>query len=263
MVNSLPVVPGIGYHHPCVAQEVPMRSLLATGLALAVLTVALTTHAADQEPPLGTITVGVDPTVYEVVSLGVIGWNDTGVVRFVVEPTGCGTGDLTVCLMEPSDSNTVAVFDATNGHLVKVHPGKLWRVTPAVICHEFGHFLGLRWNADGSVYHRDGYLSCMRGDGQGPAAPDALDLVALGFPDAPASPATLSALCPAPLAAHVAQYGGSTDGTWIPMADALVWFDFTQGRITEVVRPLLDGGVESFSITDEPSDDGWVVAFRG
>jgi hypothetical protein len=66
--------------------------------------------------------------------------------------------------------------------------------------------------------------------------------------------------CP-PLLADFVERGQTQDGTWIPMSDAFVWFDFTQGRITQVARPLEDGTVKSFTLTEDHSDDSWMLAF--
>lgn len=67
--------------------------------------------------------------------------------------------------------------------------------------------------------------------------------------------------CPLPLAEFVAA-AGTTDGAWIPMADAIVWFDFAQGRITQAARQdESPDGWKVFTITDDPSDDQWMFAF--
>jgi hypothetical protein len=149
--------------------------------------------------------VGVDPNVYEIVAAGAQGWNDTGHVYFDVQPTGCGTGHITFCYQGWLYPNSVAAFslEHANPWLIGLNASLAHLFTPAVACHEFGHFLGLRYFADGSIYHRSDNLSCMTdGSLTMPAYPDTIDLTNLGW-------------SVVPVVEESVIEGPSHDGTWI------------------------------------------------
>ena len=117
------------------------------------------------------IRVGVDPALYDIVVSGVQGWNATN-LEFIVEPTGCGTGDVTFC-WGTAQPDWVAWYDV-GGNVIHVNAASHYAMTPAVACHELGHWLGLH-------YHRSDYTSCMSDPSPTVASPDNYDIRNLGL----------------------------------------------------------------------------------
>lgn len=157
-----------------------MRRFLACVALLCVLFASPLTAASTQQPPLGSFVVGADPAILGIVQEGVVGWNATGAVAFsVVE--GCGVGDVFFCIEPTERADSIAGWNIVPGNRISVNPGMMHLFEPSTVCHELGHFLGLRWFADGSIYHRSDGLSCMSvWSPDRPAAPDAIDLANLG-----------------------------------------------------------------------------------
>jgi hypothetical protein len=145
---------------------------MRTWIALVIITVLwapVSVSAGD------TIVVGVDPELYEVTVAGTEGWNATGHVTFVVEASGCGTGDVTVCLVWWEPGWHLACNGCTPGMpRIDVDAYDLAVIEPADLCHELGHYLGL-------TYHRSDYLSCMSNPSATVNSPDDVDLANLGW----------------------------------------------------------------------------------
>jgi hypothetical protein len=168
------------------------RLALVVVVLLGLLVGHRTTSA---QPPLGTLTVGADPAILGIVQQGVVGWNNTGVVSFVVVE-GCGVGDVYFCIQPTQHPDAMAEWDFVQTSLIRVNPNLLHLFASGSVCHELGHFLGLRWYADGSVYHRSDGLSCMSVGPGKPDHPDSVDLASLGFaevgPTGPEHPPVIS-----------------------------------------------------------------------
>lgn len=122
-----------------------------------------------------TIVIGAEPTLYDVMVAGAEVWNATGIVTFIVEPTGCGTGHITVCYASWGPGGWVAAYDYAIGvvYFDADDPGWINTITA---CHELGHVLGI-W-LDG---HRSDGLSCMTDPNPTVPYPDAADLAYLGY----------------------------------------------------------------------------------
>lgn len=127
------------------------------------------------------ITVGVDPSIYAIVVDGVAGWNLTANVQFDVQDTGCGTGDLTFCIVPHDGDLGWVAWYTIGGNVIDVDSADVDYIDGGDICHEIGHYLGLQFFADGSIYHRHDYTSCMSDPGPRPPYPDDTDLQNLGF----------------------------------------------------------------------------------
>jgi hypothetical protein len=188
-----------------------MRRLLLIVL-LAASAVVVVPPSAAQGPPLGTFVVGADPAIAGVVAEGVAGWNATGAVTFVVAG-GCGEGDVFFCIQPTQHADAMAEWDFVQTSLIRVNPAMLHLFAAGSVCHELGHFLGLRWYADGSVYHRSDFQSCMSVGPGKPAYPDAVDLAFLGVSQgAQGAPAVASGRGNAPVVALPST--GSGPGSW-------------------------------------------------
>ena len=149
-------------------------SIRRTILALVLITAAL----PDTTTAQGGIVVGVEPEMYPTVTAGVQGWNAAG-VGFIVQPTGCGTGDVTFCYSNDpwavgGDASWIAWYPpGTN--TIYVSTVSPYAFTAQTACHELGHWLGLH-------YHRRDYASCMNDPGPGaPSWPDSTDIANLGL----------------------------------------------------------------------------------
>lgn len=124
------------------------------------------------------VVVGVEPEMYDTVVAGVQGWNAAG-VGFVVEATGCGTGDVTFCYSaDPwsfgfTEQNTA--WYVIGGNTIYISTVTPYAFIPETACHELGHWLGLH-------YHREETTTCMNTvAANGPASPDDTDLANLGL----------------------------------------------------------------------------------
>jgi hypothetical protein len=115
--------------------------------------------------------------MYETVLAGVKGWNEAG-IGFVVQPTGCGTGDVTFCYSaDPWSAGGNADWVAwwvIGGDTIYISTVTAYPFLPPTVCHELGHWLGLH-------YHRTDGTSCLSDNGQASASPDATDLERLGW----------------------------------------------------------------------------------
>lgn len=98
------------------------------------------------------ITVGVPEELYAIVLEGVQGWNATGEVTFTVEPTGCGTGNISFCYAE-GRPDWVAWY-VLEEHQIYVNTLLLPYFYSSTACHELSHSLGL-------YYHSDDPNSCL------------------------------------------------------------------------------------------------------
>ena len=149
-------------------------SIRRTLIALVLLTAAL----PDTTTAQGVIVIGVEPEMYPTVVSGVQGWNAAG-VGFVVQPTGCGTGDVTFCYSgDPwsvgGDASWIAWWPI-GANTIYVSTVSPYAFTAQTVCHELGHWLGLH-------YHRSDYASCMNDPGPGaPSWPDNADIANLGL----------------------------------------------------------------------------------
>jgi hypothetical protein len=122
-----------------------------------------------------TITVGVPPAMYETVVAGVKGWNEAG-LGFVVQDTGCGTGDISFCLSDDpwsvgGNADWVAWWPI-GGNIIYVSTVSPHPFGPPTVAHELGHWLGLH-------YHSTDPASCMSDFGQTSIHPSDEDLKAL------------------------------------------------------------------------------------
>lgn len=124
------------------------------------------------------IVVGVSPELYDVVSEGVQGWNAAG-VGFIVEPSGCGTGDVTFCYSDDPYSfggdETWTAWWGIGTNFIYVSTVTPYSFGPATVCHELGHWLGLH-------EHRDTTSSCLYYSAELASPwPDDVDLANLGL----------------------------------------------------------------------------------
>ncbi len=145
------------------------RAFLAGLLSLSLMSSPVRAH--------DTIIVGVDPAMYATVVEGTVGWNEAG-LNFVVQPTGCGTGDVTFCYSgDPwsvgGDQTWIAWYPV-GSDTIYVSTVSWYAFVPATVCHELGHWLGLH-------YHRANGESCMSTNGTATDSPDAIDLENLGL----------------------------------------------------------------------------------
>jgi hypothetical protein len=116
-----------------------------------------------------TIVVGVPEELYITTIAGVQGWNATGEVKFLVQPTGCGTGNISFCY-EWSDNDWLAWY-VIEEHQIYVNTRLVDYFSSITVCHELGHSLGL-------YYHSDDPNSCLydKLEGTLSASPNAEDV---------------------------------------------------------------------------------------